>query len=114
MVVEDDEVLRRIFVRSLEQAGLGVFPFADAASAQAALKSQNFACLVTDLSLPGGGVGSLIREFRALHNKPVLVCSGSLESEIAFECIEKDEYSFLPKPCSPTELNTQVLGLIQA
>lgn len=113
LVLEDDEVIRTLFTRSLERAGLRVKSYADANGATSALGSQEFACLVTDGVVPGGGVSTLIREFLNQYSgRPVLVCSGFVESELIFENIERGEYAFLAKPFAPRELEKQVLGLI--
>ena len=52
LLAEDDDDLRRFFVKALEKAGHRVSPFAEGASAYEEIKQASFDLLLTDIVMP--------------------------------------------------------------
>ena len=65
-VVDDDPGVRSALTFSLETAGLGVAPFADARSMLQSAGEPRWACLVLDYRLPEMSGLDLLRRLRAL------------------------------------------------
>ena len=101
LVVEDEDRVRRVVSRVLRRAGHTVL---EAASGEAALAhlEERVEVLVTDVSMPGMGGVSLVREVRRRRPLPVLFLSGSSTFEVPSDLQEGT--SFLAKPFSGSEL----------
>lgn len=104
LLLEDDDVLRPLLTRVLERGGHSVHACADAAAARTALDVRPFDLLVTDAIVPGGGVPSLIAEFRTRGQGPVLVCSGQVDEDEVLDGIDRKDLAFLAKPFTPDVL----------
>ncbi len=118
LVVEDDEVFRRILRSALEHAGYRVATAADGGEAEAALAREEFALVVTDLIMPGKDGIEMIKGLRKTHSRlPILAISGGGR-------MPRDGYlkvaqllgahAVLGKPFSNEQLLTVVSGLLAA
>jgi len=110
LLVEDDEMLRRIDLRLLLERGYRVVTASDGEAALALLKdgAKDADLLLTDVVMPGMGGGELARE--ALKLKPglkVIFVSGYV-GHGALEQVEAGKYEFLQKPVSPDLLAQKV------
>ncbi|MCU0663787.1 MAG: response regulator [Myxococcota bacterium] len=104
LLVEDEELVRRVTARILKKAGYTVHQAADAKEALALLETERFQLelLVTDIIMPGKSGIELAAQ---LHEKwpalPVLFVSGYTEHQFAkSEEPGGDHSAFLPKPFS--------------
>jgi CheY-like chemotaxis protein len=118
LVVEDDEIFRRVLRSALENAGYRVVTAADGGEAEAALARQEFALVVTDLIMPGKDGIEMIKELRKTYPRlPILAISGGGR-------MPRDGYlkvaqllgahAVLGKPFSNEQLLTVVSGLLSA
>ncbi len=106
LLVEDDEMVRRIAVRALERAGYVTVAVAGPYAALERLaSSETFDLLLTDVVMPELGGGELVRRARKLRPKlRVLFMSGYASPELmASGQLEGDE-NMLGKPFTPAEL----------
>jgi two-component system cell cycle sensor histidine kinase/response regulator CckA len=106
LLVEDEDMVRKVLSRMLTGRGLQVFAAASGAEALAlfdASADEPFDLLVTDLMMPDGGGLSVAR---ALNEKSpglkVLFVSGYSSAET--EGWEPERYRFLTKPFGSSEL----------
>jgi PAS domain S-box-containing protein len=87
LVVADDPLSRRIFVRQLEQRGALPLAVADGTAARAALASgSHFAAALIDHAMPGGDGASLGRNIRAMAGRArlrLVLATSSLERDRA-------------------------------
>ena len=109
LVVEDEEVVRRLVVRLLRAAGFGVIEAESEDDALAiAQGGQAFDLLLTDVVMPKID-GRLLYERMAKHRTdlPVLYMSGYTDKE---ELLRGE--NFLQKPFSPDELVNKVRQML--
>jgi two-component system, cell cycle sensor histidine kinase and response regulator CckA len=106
LLVEDEDMVRKVLSRMLTGRGLQVFAAASGSEAMALFDAggqESFDLLVTDLMMPDGGGLSVAR---ALNDKcpglKVLFVSGYSSAET--EGWEPERYRFLTKPFGSSEL----------
>ena len=115
LLVEDDEEVRMLALRALQDAGYVVL---DAANGDRALQvAGTFAVpirlLVTDVVMPGMGGRELAE--RVLSDHPgvrVLYVSGYTDDAILRHGVESDRVQFLPKPYSLNGLVAKVAEVL--
>jgi len=104
LVVDDEQALREVIVRRLEDAG---FATAEAATAEEALRlarELHPAAMTLDVMMPGADGWSVLSGFRAepaLRDIPVIVVSIVDDREVA---LELGAFDYLPKPVDKTAL----------
>ncbi|MCS6853597.1 MAG: ATP-binding protein [Elioraea sp.] len=106
LLVEDEEGVRRLTVRALENAGWRVLvaPSGDLALQLLAREPNPPRIVVTDFVLPGMDGAEVVRSVRAIYPKvPVILVSGYAESA-AREGLPETDLCFLAKPFTFREL----------
>ncbi len=106
LLVEDEEGVRRLTVRALENAGWRVLvaPSGDLALQLLAREPEPPRIVVTDFVLPGMDGAEVVRSVRAIHPKmPVILVSGYAESA-AREGLPDSDLFFLAKPFTLRQL----------
>ncbi len=106
LLVEDEEGVRRLTVRALENAGWRVLvaPSGDLALQLLAREPHPPRIVVTDFVLPGMDGAEVVRSIRAVHpNMPVILVSGYAESA-AREGLPDSDLFFLAKPFTLRQL----------
>lgn len=91
LLIDDEEGIRLVGQRILEDLGCEVALAKNATEAMALFTSAKFALVITDLKIPGQERISLVQDFRALNpGQPVLIISGGdLEEKWFIEAAEK-------------------------
>ncbi|MFN3652978.1 MAG: PAS domain S-box protein [Armatimonadota bacterium] len=117
LVVEDEEMLRRLAVRVLEGCGYTVLQARNRIDALRVAGEHEgpIHLLLTDVVMPGGGGSTLAKELQ--ENRPetrVLYMSGYTEDAIVRHGLARAEVSFLPKPFSPLELARKVRSVLDS
>jgi PAS domain S-box-containing protein len=108
LLVEDDPVVQRAAIRSLERLGYHVRAASTGAQALSMLEAEPCDLIVCDLVLPGMSGPDLIDRVRQLHpNVRVLFVSG-YSSELARTGSEP----FLAKPYTPESLGERVASIL--
>jgi CheY-like chemotaxis protein len=107
LVVEDDEFVRDIARRTLENAGLTVLDASDGERGIALFEREHrrISVVLLDLMMPGLSgeeVLAKLRERRA--DLPVILSSGYNEQVLSRQAVEDGEASFIQKPYRPVEL----------
>lgn len=100
VTAEDDEDIRMLVTRSLRNAGHRVIAAADGLEGLAAVRKHRPDAVITDIDMPYMTGLELCREIRRdpeLKHIPVVVVSGSLESEDA-QVMEAGVTAVIAKP----------------
>jgi two-component system cell cycle sensor histidine kinase/response regulator CckA len=113
LVVDDDELIRKLEVRILRQLGHKVLEAEGPVEAmRLAAATPTIHLLLTDFSMPQANGLELARRFRAVHPKtPVLIVSGSLQA-IDGGAGHLDGVAMLAKPFTPEDLAHTVRALL--
>jgi CheY-like chemotaxis protein len=108
LIVDDEEIVRRMLQRCLQNAGFSVRAATGGDEALQILQNSEEApisLIVLDLSMPGLGGKQAMRQLKSLAIKiPVLICSGYSEEEVLSEFSGLDIAGFIQKPFSAREL----------
>jgi CheY-like chemotaxis protein len=113
LVVEDDEVVRRMTVRALSEAGFGTLEAEDGRAALRLIadRRERIDLVVTDLGMPNIDGYELARRLRAEDpGLPVLLISGHVQGGPTPE--RGAPWPLLRKPFPPEELLRQVAELL--
>jgi EAL domain-containing protein (putative c-di-GMP-specific phosphodiesterase class I) len=114
LVVEDEELIRRAFVRILRGAGLDVVAVEGAAPALERADLAEFAAILTDVSMPRGGGIDLLRQLSVqAPDVPVVLVSGVPDIPSALAAVELHAFRFLNKPVPSTVLVESVNAAIE-
>ena len=113
LVVDDDELLRRVVGRMLDEAGYDVVLAADGLEALSCIHGLgDFDAVVADLRMPRMGGRILGERLAATHpNLPVLYISG-YTSDWRPELATRAASAFLPKPFAESELLQSLRALL--
>jgi two-component system, cell cycle sensor histidine kinase and response regulator CckA len=117
LVVEDDDMVRRLVRETLEREGYKMLDAAEAEEARRIVSSHRGAIqlLITDVVLPKTGGRELAEEFsRAQPQAKVLFMSGYTDGAIVNNGILEKEVAFLQKPFSPATLAQKVREVLEA
>lgn len=98
-VVDDDESVRWVLTRALEQAGMSPRGFERADALLAALKDDSPDVLVTDIRMPDmSGLALMERLQRERHRFPVIVVTAYSDLDSAVSAYRGGAFEYLPKP----------------
>jgi two-component system cell cycle sensor histidine kinase/response regulator CckA len=117
VLVEDEELIRRLLERVLESAEYEVVvaPNGEVALGLIEQRAGDLALLLTDLVMPGMSGLELARAARELQpDLPVLCMSGYSEQMLRDRGGDGDEVAFIEKPFAPGELTDRVAELLRA
>ncbi len=111
LLVEDEEILRSLCVRILEQLGYRALQAADGTEAIAAAQGHGgrIDLLLTDVAMPGMNGSELAEQLHPLHPETkVLFTSGYTDRVISPHEVPAGRMSFLGKPFTPLALAKKV------
>jgi DNA-binding NtrC family response regulator len=109
LIVDDEDYMRELVRRALEDASFDVDEAADGATALSMLRQYPYNVIVTDLRLPGVTGDVILEEARSLFPEAiVIVMTGFGNIQSAVEAIRKGAYDYLPKPFQLAELVMRV------
>ena len=108
VLVDDEDLVRRLVSRVLEREGYRVIPFTTAEDGLAALSNgEKVDLLLTDVTLPGmNGVDLARRALEQRRDLKLICMSGSGEEDPVTDLLarEADAAAFISKPFSIVEL----------
>ena len=118
LVVEDEEVVRRMIYRILSNIGYNVYEVkgpTQAISLMEKLKNKKIELLITDIVMPQmNGRKLAAKLLKQLDNLKVLYISGYTEDGILHQGILKEDVSYLQKPFTPDVLAHKVREVLDA
>ena len=117
LVVDDDEAVRTVLMRTLMRAGLTVSVAGNGHDALAAfaVETGKFSLVLLDFKLPGMDSKTLFRELRAVRPEiPVILMSGYGQEEAMENSSVNDFAEFLHKPFTMGVLTAKVRAALGA
>lgn len=114
LIVEDEDALREIMIRSLEKERYVVESAANYHEAQLKIHDYDYDCIVLDIMLPGGSGLDLLEELKKRRKKDsVIIVSAkdSIEDKVTGLDLGADDY--LTKPFHLAELNARIKCIIR-
>jgi len=114
LVIDDDELVRRVVCRVLATDGFTCAEAGDAETGLRRFRDEPTPLVVCDVQLPGRSGIETLPELRALDPEvAVLMISGRDDPEIADAATDHGAYGYLVKPFSPNELVISVRGALR-
>jgi EAL domain-containing protein (putative c-di-GMP-specific phosphodiesterase class I)/CheY-like chemotaxis protein len=105
LVVDDDELVLRVMVRLLEDAGFHVLDASSGAAGIQVLRHEHVDAVLSDIAMPGMGGIEFLREVRRYNlDVPVILMTGNPALTTAIEAVEYGAFSYLIKPVDAAEL----------
>ncbi len=105
LVVDDEEPVRRLIARILENGGYNCTLAANAAEARERLKEQSFELVLCDMKMPGESGLDFIRYVLAEHRDTAVVMVTVMDDPSTAETVlEVGIYGYVVKPFHPKEL----------
>lgn len=103
--IEDDELVRRASVQSLQLAGFDVVGFPSVEAAQPALAGAGPGVIVSDIRLPGASGLELLQHcHEQLPDVPVVLVTGHGDISMAVQAMRDGAYDFVEKPFAAERL----------
>ncbi len=113
LVVDDDEVVRLSFQRSLQAAHYNVEAAASGEDALQALEHKRFDVVLVDLRMPGMDGLTVLKSIKqTCPQSEVVVITGYPTVESAKEAVRLGAYDYLAKPVGPSEVITAASGAV--
>lgn len=117
LFVDDEETVRKVFVRTLESRGFHVDSVASIEQAHTAILQRDYAVIAVDYGLPGDGNGlSLIDDLaRAQPNAVCVLVTGQCDLELTLKAVnEHSVRHVICKPWNVEELNSLIRRSVEA
>ena len=115
LIVDDEEAVREVAARMLEQAGLTVVTAADGREAVEFYRrhADEIGCVLLDLTMPHMSGEETLQELRRIRSDVrVVVSSGYSEQEVVSRFVDKGISGFVQKPYLVSKLVSEVSGAL--
>lgn len=112
LVIDDDERLRVLLRRFLEESGFRVTDVGSAAAARKILDGLLFDLLIIDVMMPGETGLEFLAELRKRNRVPALFLTAMSETENRIEGLETGADDYMSKPFEPRELVLRIKGIL--
>lgn len=113
LVVDDDERIRTLLTRYLEQNGFLVCVAPDAKAAREMLSRFQFDAMVLDIMMPGETGLDLTLDLRKTKDIPILLLTALGEVDDRITGLQTGADDYLPKPFEPQELVLRLQALLR-
>ncbi len=113
LVVDDDQRIRDLLTRYLNEHGYRVTSAANAAAARAAMRGLSYDLLILDVNMPGENGLDLARDLKAKSGRPICLLTARAEPEERIEGLEIGVEEYLVKPFDPRELLLRVGNILR-
>ena len=113
LVIDDDERLRILLRRFLEESGFRVTDAASANEARQILQGIAFDILVVDVMMPGETGIEFLSDLRKEDSIPALFLTARSETERRIEGLEAGADDYMSKPFEPRELVLRIKRILQ-
>jgi two-component system response regulator FixJ len=112
-IVDDDEAVREALFDLLQVESLSCLAFESASAFLAHYVSKRFACLVTDIRMPGVDGLELQQQLRALGSDlPVIFITSATEEATRARALECGAAAYLTKPVADGVLLGEIRSVI--
>ena len=112
LVIDDDERLRLLLRRFLEESGFRVTDASSAIDARKFLDVIAFDLLVVDIMMPGETGLELLADIRQNNNVPALFLTAMSDTEHRIEGLEAGADDYMSKPFEPRELVLRIKRIL--
>ena len=113
LIVDDDEVVRLSYQRSLQTARCDVEAVSNGEDALRAVAQQSFDVLLLDLRMPGMDGMAVLKAVKQTSPKSeVIVITGYPTVESAKQAVQLGAYDYLAKPVGPAEVISATNGAL--
>ncbi len=113
LVVDDDDRIRALVSRYLQEEGFVVATAPDAAQAASILETLAFDVLVVDIMMPGQSGLDFTKGLREHSDIPVLLLTALGEVDDRIAGFETGADDYLPKPFEPKELVMRLQAILR-
>jgi two-component system phosphate regulon response regulator OmpR len=113
LVVDDDNRIRELIKKFLAQRGFRITTAADAAKAQAKMRSMDFDLIVLDVMMPDMDGFELTEAVRAQRDTPILLLTARGEAEDRIRGLSLGADDYLAKPFEPEELVLRINNILR-
>lgn len=114
LVVEDEDALREVIIRSLEKERYVVESAANFQEASFKMNDYDYDCIILDIMLPGGSGLTLLRDLKEMRKRDsviIISAKDSIEDKVTGLDLGADDY--LTKPFHLAELHARVKSIIR-
>ena len=112
LVIDDDERLRLLLRRFLEESGFRVTDVASARDARRLLASIAFDLLIVDIMMPGETGLEFLTDLRKASEVPALFLTAMAETEHRITGLESGADDYMSKPFEPRELVLRIRSIL--
>lgn len=114
LIVEDEDNIREVLLRTLQEHGHAVTAAADGAAALEAMGRQEFDLVLTDLKLPGPSGLELLDHIKEhTHDTAVILMTAYGSVENAVEAMKRGADDYLVKPFRLEEVEVKIGRLLE-
>ena len=112
LVVDDDEGIRSLVKRYLNEKKYLVTTASNAENALEKIKIIKFDLIVLDIMMPGQSGLDFLNQNKGYINTPVILLTAKGEPDERIEGLEMGADDYLPKPFEPKELDLRIKNII--
>ena len=112
LVIDDDERLRLLLRRFLEESGFRVTDVGSTAEARGILAGLAFDLLIIDIMMPGETGLEFLQELRKSNPVPALFLTALSETEHRIKGLEFGADDYMSKPFEPRELVLRIRSIL--
>lgn len=113
LVIDDDQRLRALLRKFLENNGFRVSDAEDANQAKIIMESIIFDLLVIDVMMPGQNGLDFLKEIRIKNNVPALMLTAMSSPENRLDGLEIGADDYMTKPFEPRELLLRIQNILK-
>ena len=112
LVVDDDEGIRSLVKRYLNEKKYLVTTASNAENALKKIKIIKFDLIILDIMMPGKSGLDFLNQNKEYINTPVILLTAKGEPDERIEGLEMGADDYLPKPFEPKELDLRIKNII--
>ncbi|MGH1352033.1 MAG: response regulator [Methyloligellaceae bacterium] len=113
LIVDDDERIRDLMGKFLQENGFRVTTAMDAQAARAKMGGLTFDLLILDVMMPGETGLELAKDLRKTSQIPIIILTALGEAENRVEGLEIGVDDYVPKPPEPRELLLRINNILR-
>ena len=113
LIVDDDQRIRDLLSRYLQEHGFRVTPTSDAEAARAAMRGLAFDLVILDVMMPGEDGISLARDLKKISTIPICMLTARDEAGERIEGLEAGVDDYITKPFEPRELLLRLKNILR-
>jgi len=112
LVVDDDEGIRSLVKKYLDEKNYLVTTAHNAENASEKIKIIKFDLIILDIMMPGKSGLDFLNEHKEIINTPIILLTAKGEPSERIEGLEMGADDYLPKPFEPKELDLRIKNII--